>query len=234
VATSRGLTALFTIGRTRIRVHPVVLMNLVGLWAGMSWLAGRGRPQRGWPRRIALGGLYAAMLMLTDFGHALAHTISARLASAPMDELHISAGMPRTIYYDNDVTPATHKRRSLGGPVFNVVGLATSLLLYRVASKNTVVRECGGWSSLGHGFLLVGSLAPLPFVDGGVILKWTLVERGRTPAEADAAIRRIDLVLGGIGLLGGSVLAVRRLWWAAAGLIGAGIIAIGAALDKIE
>lgn len=45
--------------------------------------------------------------------------------------------------------------------------------------------EVADCSSVGHGLILTGSLAPLPIVDGGSLLKWTLVERGRTPAEAD-------------------------------------------------
>ena len=75
---------------------------------------------------------------------------------------------------------------------------------------------------------------PLPVVDGGVILKWTLVERGRTPAEADTVIRRLNLAIGAVALVAGVVLAIVRYWLPALGLAAAGAIAITAELGKIH
>lgn len=224
---------LFIIADTPVKVKPAVSINLLALWGTMAWLAGRRRPERSWPARLLVGALSTATLIIADWGHAMAHIVSARYAGAPMDEIRISMGMPRTIYFDNNVPPRVHRMRALGGPIFSAIGLLTSLLLRFLAPRGSVAREVAGWSCVGQGFIL-GALIPLPFVDGGTILKWTLVEQGRTPAEADDVVRRIDLAIGGAATTAGVAFAARRRWLPALGLIAAGAIAIGAALDKIR
>ena len=151
-----------------------------------------------------------------------------------------SAGMPRTIYFDDDVPPRMHRQRALGGPIYSALGLAISLILRALSPRGSTVREVAGWSCVGHAFIL-SSLAPLPVVDGGAILKWTLVDRGRTPAEADDVVRQVDLSLGvgatatGIALAAaGRQQSAARRWLPALGLVAAGAIAIAAALDKLR
>jgi len=174
------------------------------------------------------------ILLVADFGHAIAHIASARRAGAPMDMVLISAGMPRTLYYNDDVPPAVHRRRASGGPVFSAVGSVLSLLLYLVASDGSLLREWAGWSLVGHGFILLGSLAPLPMVDGGCILKWTLVKRGRTEQEADALVRRVDWVIGALAVAAGVVMAVLGLWLVGLAVLAAGGIFLGAALGWLK
>jgi hypothetical protein len=238
--TSRAPT-LFTVWGTPVKVKPVILANVLGLWGLLSWLAGRDRTEWPWPVRLLVGALSTVALLAADIGHAMAHIVSARYAGAPMDEIVLSEGMPRTLYYDNDVPPDVHRLRALGGPVYSVVGLLTSLSVRALAPRDSLVREVAGWSSLGHGFILGGSLVPLPFVDGGTLLKWTLVERGRTEEEADAVIRQIDLGLGAATTTAGVALAAtgrglpaRHRWLAALGLIAGGAIAIAAARGRIR
>lgn len=67
------------------------------------------------------------LALLADVGHACAHTVSARLAGAPMDVILLGADMPRTLYWNNDVPPRAHIMRSLGGPVYSGVGLLMGL-----------------------------------------------------------------------------------------------------------
>jgi hypothetical protein len=153
-------------------------------------------------------------------------------AQAPMDHILVSAGMPRTIYRDHHVPPRVHVLRALGGPIFSALGLLFSLLLRHLAPRGSLGRELAGWSCLGHGLILGGSLAPLPFVDGGSVLKWTLVERGQTPQQADAAIRQVDLAVGAAATTTGLTLAVRRRWLPALGFVAGGAIAVVAALDR--
>jgi hypothetical protein len=224
----------FTIWNTQIKVKPAVLGNLLVGWVALSWLAGQQLPESSWATRLLIGALCLAALLVADFGHALAHIVSARYAGAPMDEILVSAGMPRTLYFDNDVPPQTHRMRSLGGPIFSALGLIVSLFLRALTSPGLPARMVADWSCIGHGLILVGSLTPLPIVDGGVILKWTLVERGHTPAEADAVIRRLNLVIGAVALVAGVALAVLRYWLPALGLAAAGVVAIGAGLGKIR
>jgi hypothetical protein len=237
---ANGAKTLFTVWGTPVKVKPAFWANVVGLWGLLSWLSGRGKPERPWPLRFLIGLLSMLAVLAADVGHAMAHIVSARFARAPMDEILLSEGMPRTIYHDDNVPPRAHRLRALGGPVYSALGLLVSLALRALAPRGTWLREVAGWSCLGHAFIL-SSLAPLPFVDGGAMLKWTLVERGQTPEEADEVIRQIDLSLGLAATATGAALAVtrreapaRRRWLPALGLIAVGGIAIAAALDRIR
>jgi hypothetical protein len=79
--------------------------------------------------------------------------------------------------------------------------------------------------------ILTGSLAPLPIFDGGSLLKWTLVDSGRTPTEADQIVKQAGLATGVAATGAGVMFATRRRWLPA---VGAGMVAIGAALGKIR
>ena len=231
---SAELRSSIKINSTPVVVTPSFFGNLLGLWMGMYWLYGRKHPERPWFARLITGALSAAALVLADVGHALAHTVSARYSGAPMDEIQLSSGMPRTIYYDEDISPKAHRMRALGGPVFSAFGLLISLLVRISFPRNSMARYVANWSSIGHGLILVGSLAPLPIVDGGSILKWTLVDRGRTPKQADQIVKQAGIFTGFTATAVGAGLATRRRWLPAVGLLAAGVIAIGAALGKIR
>jgi hypothetical protein len=181
-----------------------------------------------------VGALSTLALLAADVGHAMAHIVSARYAGAPMDEIFLSEGMPRTIYYDNDVPPHVHQLRAVGGPIYSATGLLASLGLRRLAPCASIGHEVASWAALGHGFILAGSLVPLPIVDGGTLLKWTLVERGQTPDEADKVVRQAGLSTGAAAAATGAALATQRRWLPAAGLLAGGAIAIAVALDKLH
>ena len=183
---------------------------------------------------MLIGFQSAFLLLLAEFGHAIAHILSARYAGAPMDEVLISAGMPRTLYWNVEVSPDAHRLRAMGGPIYNVLGLLLSAVTHRVAPHHSTARELAGWSGLGHGLLLIGSLAPVSIVDGGTILKWTLVAKGTTPANGDQVVRRIDWAMGiGGGLIGVGLIARRKL---VPGLvsIGMGLVVTAIAAGKIR
>lgn len=238
---SSDTPTLFTVWGTPVKVHPGILANLAALWGSLSWWAGRRQPARSWPVRLGLGFLETLVLLVADVGHAMAHIVSARVAGAPMDEIVISSGMPRTLYHDNDVPPRVHRLRALGGPVFSGLGLLASLLLRALTPPGSASHEVAGASCLGHGSILLGSLAPLPMVDGGCLIKWTLVEAGQSEAEAEALVKTLDLALGTACATTGVLVAAtrggqpaRRRWLPALGLMAAGGIALAAALDKLR
>ena len=234
-AGNRGTkTVTFSAFDTPVVAQPVVLLNLVGLWTLLTWLTGRRAPECPWCVRLLVGFLGMAALMAADLGHALAHIVSARWAGAPTDEVQVSAGMPRTIYTNNDVVPRAHRLRALGGPLFSAAGLLLSLIWRSAVSPGSVQRELADWSCLGHGLILGGSLTPLPIVDGGVILKWTLVESCRTPAEADVVVQQASLAVGAASSAAGVALAAMRRWLLAAGLLLAGLLAFGSGLSRIR
>jgi hypothetical protein len=228
------ILTLPTIKGTPVKAKPAVLGNVFALWAALTWLSGRKRPDRPWPARLGVGALATATLLLADVGHAIAHIFSAHLAGAPMDEILISQDMPRTLYVDNAVPPAVHRQRAMGGPIFSALGLCLSWLLRTLAPPQSLLRELADWSSRGHGLILMGSLVPLPIVDGGTILKWTLVEQGQTPAEADRVVKYAGVATGLVAVGVGLTLATHRRWLPALGLTTAGIVALGAAVGKIR
>jgi hypothetical protein len=207
---------------TKVAIKPVVLMDLVVLWGATSWLDHSWHPLREIPQSILVGLAAMILLVSADFGHALAHILSARLAQAPMDLLLISEGMPRTLYTNNAVLPRVHIVRALGGPIFNTFGLALSLAFVLLVRPHPIALELAGWSAVGHGLLLVASLLPLPPVDGGTLLKWAMVQRGLTEEAADARIRQID---GAIAVGAGAA----ALWMFASKFWGAGLALTGIA-----
>jgi hypothetical protein len=225
---------MFKILNTPVVVKPGFIANLLALWAGMTWLSGRKHPGRNWTVRLLAGALSASALILSDVGHAFAHTISACYAGAPMDEIELSSGMPRTIYHEDHVPPRAHRMRAMGGPLFSALGLGISLLVRSLVPRHSIAREVADWSSVGHGLILIGSLAPLPIVDGGSLLKWTLVDRGRTHAQADQIVKQAGIATGVAATGVGVMFATRRRWLPAVGLIVVGMVAIGAALGKIR
>jgi hypothetical protein len=122
----------------------------------------------------------------------------------------------------------------MGGPIFNVLGLLLSAVISAVASGNPLVRELAAWSAAGHGFILLAALLPLPMVDGGTLVKWTLVARGRTEKEADEMVRLLDWVIGIVGGLIGVGLTAMQMWIGGVIVAGIGAVVIAIAAGKIR
>jgi hypothetical protein len=211
---------------TPVRVKPAVLLIIAALWAGVTAVGLCWHPGRGFWSAVLIGFVTMLLLLLADFGHALAHIFSARYAGAPMDEVRLTATeMPHTLYNNNAVSPTVHRLRALGGPLFNGLGLLLSAAVLAIAPAGSVARELAAWSAAAHGMMLVMSLAPLPIVDGGTILKWTLVARGWSEAAAEATARRVGWLVGITAGLLGLGLLVLHVW-----IIG-GIFALAGAID---
>lgn len=206
---------------TPVKVSVKVLPFIIIIWGGVSWFGLYWHSERGFWQGLLIGFLSVSLLLIADFGHALAHIFSARRAGAPMDEILISGDMPRTIYQNNDVAPNVHRMRALGGPIFNIVGLLISITIFEISSSDSLLREFMAWSAVGHGLLIL-SLLPLPIVDRGTILKWTLVDRGKTERQADELVRRINWVLGTLIVIIGIGLILMRVWMIGLILLGVG------------
>ena len=218
---------------TPVKIRLVVLANIVVLWAVTSWVGLTRYPDRDLLWGIIIGLFAMILLLIADIGHATAHIFSARRAGAPMDEIRISAGMPQTIYRSRDVSPSAHRMRALGGPAFSATGLLLSLIVYGLASSVPIARELAAWSAIGHGLILGGCLLPIPVVDGGAILKWTLVKRGMTEPDADRRVRQVNWIPGAIGLIAGLLLIGLQVWLLGLVLLGVGVISIAVAAGWI-
>lgn len=219
---------------TPVKTKVIVLVDFVAIWGGVTWLGLYWHPERGLWQGLLIGFVTAILLWFAEIGHAIAHIFSARFAGARMDEILISEGMPRTLYADNEVSPDTHRIRAIGGPFFNLLGLLLSVTIYVIASGSSIARELAAWSAVGHGLLFIMSLSPLPFADGGTLLKWTLVARGTPIKVADKIVRQIDLV---IGILGGIIclwLIVMKMWIAGLILMAISVIVMLIAAGKLR
>ncbi len=219
---------------TPVKIKWAVLPIPIVVWAGVTLVGLYFHPERGFCQGLLIGFATAILLLGVDFGHALAHIFSARYAGAPMDEILISGEMPRTLYFNNDVTPKTHRMRALGGPIFNLVGLLLSLLIFALIPGIPLVRELMTWTAAGHGIQFLMSLVPLPIVDGGTILKWTLVARGKTEQEANNIVTRVDWVLASIFGLTAVILLFMKLWLVGLIFLGLSAIIIAITAGKIR
>ena len=225
---------LFRLNGVPVTVPPAYWGDIVALGGGLIWLAGRRRPERSWGGRFVVGGLALALTVLADLAHVFGHTVSARAAGAPMDRVLVALGIPRTLYDDNDVPPATHRMRALGGPIANLLALLLSLVWRRAARPASAARDLADVSCLGHGLLFFGSLVPLPIFDAGTILKWTLVEQGRSEAAADAQVHQVSELIGLGALCTGAVVVLQGRRAAGVALIAGGAVAFAAGRDFIR
>ena len=219
---------------TPVRIKAGVLVIIVPLWGGVTWLGLYWHPDRGFWQGLLIGLATASLLLIAEFGHAIAHIFSARHAGAPMDEIRIAADMPRTLYWNNRVSPDVHRMRAMGGPIFNILGLLLSLAIYAIAPGNSIAFELAAWSAVGHGLLLIMSLTPLPPVDGGTLLKWTIVASGKTEKKADEIVRRVDWVIGIAAGIIGVGLIIMQMWVAGAILVGSGVVVTVATAVKLR
>lgn len=214
----------------------LLLIELV-VWGFMARVAGKRRPQRSWLARLGVGALTMPMIVGFEWGHNFAHAAAARLVRKPMDALRITWGTPLVVYYeiaDESVTPRQHIVRALGGPVFNFGVLVVSLLLRRRTHPDSVTRDVADAASGMNLFLCTFSLLPLPGIDGGPILKWSLVERGHTPDEADKIVQKVDSVLGvALTTAGAIALKRHRRWWGL-GLLTFGLLSLALGLGIIR
>jgi Zn-dependent protease len=141
------------------------------------------------------GILKTTVILGSEWCHNLAHTVASNLIGKPMDQLRIQLGMPRCIYHDiNDleVSPRQHVMRSLGGPIINILLLPVSWITKKMTRPGSISDETAKAFYQTNLFLSLVSLLPIPGIDGGALLKWSLVEKGFSVAEADQAVRKTN------------------------------------------
>ena len=213
-------------GTTLYRFNGVPVVAQPGFWPApilltglLTWAAGSRHQKLTWLQRLGVGLLAMLIALPADIGHAMAHTVSARMAGAPMDEILLSSGMPRTLYQNNEVPPRTHIYRSLGGPLFSLISSLLSLVWWRFSAHGSLSHDLAEVSLASHSMILIGSLAPVPVVDGGTILKWKLVEAGQSAEQADRTVHKTSLGMGMALLALGGLLGVFRKQKLAGGLL---------------
>ncbi len=206
-------------------------------WPIMAWVAKKRLPERSWLQSLGIGALTMPIVLGSEWCHNLAHAAAARLIGKPMDAIRITWGMPLVVYYDiNDetVTPRQHITRALGGPVFNVLVLPAALLVKHHTDPQSVTRDMANAAVGTNAFLLAVGLLPIPGIDGGPILKWSLVEKGQTPKEADKIVRKVDGGLGILLALAGILSFKKRRWLVGGLLVQLATVALSVALGILK
>lgn len=123
--------------------------------------------------RVPQAGLTALLGVLVwlkaDWLHTAGHVASAQLADAPMD--YIAWGiLPVNGYHNQDVAPQQHIGRSLGGLAASALAVPVYWMLWRMLGAG-MLKRLALVGLVANATLLAGGLTPLPFFDGGVILK---------------------------------------------------------------
>lgn len=202
-------TQLFTLLGTPVTGEPVAVVNPIE-FAGLSiWLMERVNPTDSWLVRLRRGGFGLIAYGLADLAHVVGHILSAKYAGAPMDQLHLSVPFPRTLYFDDDVSPLAHQLRAIGGPITSGLLSLLSLCGYLRAAPSSAGSEFYTILAGMNGFLGMGSLFPLSQMDGGALLKWELVKRGHTPEAAEERVNQVSLLIGGLIIIAALIFVIR-------------------------
>jgi hypothetical protein len=187
---------------TRLEETPVTIKGLAWIpvsqvlaWSLFSWISRKRHPGRSGLRASLEGFLQMAVSLGSEWGHNLAHLSISNWIGQPMDEFRIQLGMPRCLYQhinDRDVSPEQHILRALGGPIFNLLVLPFAAAAARLTRKGSLVGTTARTALATNLFLSLVSLLPIPGIDGGPILKWSLVKRGSSVPEADEIVRKVN------------------------------------------
>jgi Zn-dependent protease len=223
---------------------PIVVKGITGLpvlelvaWGLLTWVAGKKRPDWSQSKRATAGALTTLILFASEWGHNLAHALFAHRIGKPVDAIRILGGTPMLIYYDTndqDVSPRQHILRASGGPIFNTLMVPLCWIARNLTREGSLPRYAVNFALGTNIFIGTVALLPIPGIDGGPILKWSLVERGQSPQEADEMVKKVNLVMGtGLGVASGVAIKKQHKWLAAAiGAFALTSLAIGLGLLK--
>jgi Zn-dependent protease len=165
-------------------------------WLIMIREAGRLHPERSWLQRMGIAALTMPVILGSEWCHNLAHALAAKLIGHPADAIRITWGMPLLVYFDEEVlevTPRQHIIRGLGGPAINALFWGIAAFWRRFTRPNSAARDVADAALGMNSFLVLGGMLPIPYIDGGAVLKWTLIGKGNTPTEADDTLKMVNL-----------------------------------------
>lgn len=206
-------------------------------WLIMVREAGRLHPERSWFQRLGIGSLTMPVILGSEWCHNLAHAAAAKWVGKPTDAIRINWGMPLLVYYDiqdSDVTPQQHIIRALGGPAINAILFGIAVILRSITKTRSKTRDVADAAVGMNAFLLLGGMLPIPYIDGGAVLKWTLVKNGQTLDAADDTLKSVNAVTA-VGLGAGTALALKARKRFLAGILamlGATALLVGTGLLK--
>lgn len=183
------------------------------------------------PQKWIWSGGCMFVLLGSEWCHNLAHAFAASRIGRPVDAIRVNLGMPLLIYFnpdDPDISPGEHMLRAAGGPVFNFLNLLPLSLLKSRVEPETPLHFLVQLALDTNLFLSLASLTPLPPLDGGPLLKWSLVQQGKSVDEAEGIVKKAN----GVSAVLCSILAMfsylqgKKLLAALLGMLGLSSLAI--------
>jgi Zn-dependent protease len=197
--------------------HPSALpANQIIVSVGLAYWAKSRYPERPWRQQVFAGVLSMLVTLGSEWAHNMAHAYAARLVGKPVDAIRVVFGMPLLVYRDlNDetITPQQHIIRGLGGPLLNLLLTPLARFWQIRARPGTVGRDAADAALAMNIFLLFAGLQPIPGLDGGVLLKWALVDRGQSIPQADENVRKANWISGSLLAIGSALSFMKRRRW---------------------
>lgn len=186
--------------------------NELIFWALFTWRSMRARA--GWPawKHALLGGAKTVVVLGSEWCHNLAHVAAARAIGKPVDAMRIILGMPVLLYDEPEhpsITPRQHILRSAAGPACNLGLLVLGKGFQRLTPPGSPAREAAEAAVKMNAFIASAAFLPIPELDGGPILKWSLIAGGMSPAQAARIIGYAKLPVG-LGLVGAALALLLR------------------------
>ena len=166
---------LGTVAGLRLTAMPSAIAGSILLWTLLSGLAARVLRMR--LGKAIVGGFVAvAVHWASDIAHQLGNARAARSTGFPMIGIRLWGVLSTSVYpSDEPVLPAAfHIRRALGGPAASLVlTLLAAVIALALRPLGGIPRWIGAFFFLDNLFTFtLGSLVPLPFTDGGSLLRW--------------------------------------------------------------
>lgn len=185
------------------------------IWGVVTWVFGLFQPQRTLKDRLKVAALATPIVVASEWLHNFAHAAAAYFVGKPMDFLRITWGTPLLVYQDvNDptVSPRQHIWRAMGGPLINLL-LLPIMGLWRAATRpGTLARDIANAGLLTNLLIPLFGILPLPALDGGPLLKWSVIARTGDPENAEKVVRVANGIGAGIFAAAAVFTLGRRKW----------------------
>ncbi len=117
--------------------------------------------------RIAQSAAAGMFWYSADCAHVVGHIISSQAVGAPLDALDFGL-YPKSVYFDDDVSPQQHIGRACGGVTASLIATFILAALARRV-RYPLGRRLITIAAAQHAILTILSLLPVRYVDGGVI-----------------------------------------------------------------
>jgi len=184
------------------------------LWLIMVKEAGRLHPNRNWIQRMGTAAATMPIILGSEWLHNLAHAFAAKMVGHPVDAVRVTWGMPILVYHDiedQNVSPRQHIIRSSGGPIINLFLLGLGSIFRRFSVDGNPGRDIADALVGMNAFLFLAGMTPQPWLDGGAVLKWALVDKGDSLEGADEKVRKANYAAAaGLGIASAAAIKNRK------------------------